>query len=69
MSFNPGDTVQLKSGGPMMTVKALDVDNEVICTWIDKAGKREGRFAAVTLQLSGRSAREAKKTGAIGFTF
>jgi uncharacterized protein YodC (DUF2158 family) len=32
-NFKPGDTVQLKSGGPYMTVVSYDDEGHVICTW------------------------------------
>ncbi len=32
MAFKPGTIVQLKSGGPAMTVASADKDN-VICIW------------------------------------
>ena len=40
--FNVGDTVQLKSGGPIMTVKSIDQIEGVEyadCVWFD--GKNE----------------------------
>lgn len=33
--FKTGDVVQLKSGGPWMTVVGVE-DGEVSCTWFDK---------------------------------
>ncbi|NBH74742.1 YodC family protein [Rodentibacter pneumotropicus] len=30
-----GDTVQLKSGGPVMTVISERTDDEVLCKWFD----------------------------------
>ncbi|MBD8471551.1 YodC family protein [Sphingomonas sp. CFBP 8765] len=44
MAFTIGETVQLKSGGPIMTVE--DVDGEeggrcnVHCVWFEKVGTR-----------------------------
>ena len=35
MSINPGDVVQLKTGGPKMTVGALLINNQVVCYWFD----------------------------------
>jgi uncharacterized protein YodC (DUF2158 family) len=46
MDFAPGDVVQLKSGGPTMTVEKLGKDPKtqeeaVYCTWFDKVGSRQ----------------------------
>jgi uncharacterized protein YodC (DUF2158 family) len=38
MSLKIGDTVQLKSGGPIMTIDDVFDDNTVSCTW--SAGKQ-----------------------------
>ncbi len=44
MQFNPGDTVRLKSGGPVMTVSKL-INNFVHCTWFDEKHKlQSGSF-------------------------
>lgn len=47
-AFKVGDIVQLKSGGPPMTVKALDGD-DVICMWFEGKRTLDGRFPAETL--------------------
>ncbi|MGO9038179.1 MAG: YodC family protein [Steroidobacteraceae bacterium] len=48
--MQPGDQVQLKSGGPVMTVESLD-GSYVICTWFDaKHIRKQDRFLAVTLE-------------------
>ena len=47
--FNPGDSVQLKSGGPLMTVKVLD-GNDIICVWFGSLKKKESRFQPAPLK-------------------
>jgi uncharacterized protein YodC (DUF2158 family) len=46
MQFTPGDTVQLKSGGPPMTIERVGKDegsqeDVVFCTWFEEVGKRQ----------------------------
>lgn len=56
MAFNPGDRVQIKSGGPIMTVERVDGDS-VTCAWMQNSGpvkaprytKKIETFAEVTL--------------------
>jgi uncharacterized protein YodC (DUF2158 family) len=54
MKFQVGDVVQLRSGGPLMTVvfMALGPDGApmVDCIWFDKADKKEATFPAATLE-------------------
>lgn len=38
MTFKPGDVVLLRSGGPSMTVVAVDED-EIKCVWIGEEGE------------------------------
>jgi uncharacterized protein YodC (DUF2158 family) len=38
MAFKPGDVVLLRSGGPSMTVVAVDED-EIKCVWIGEGGE------------------------------
>ena len=45
-----GDTVRLKSGGPVMTVKNLNNFHNWVCTYFDKDGKVQ-EAAFVTEQL------------------
>ncbi|HUU31149.1 MAG TPA: DUF2158 domain-containing protein [Phycisphaerae bacterium] len=33
--FEKGDTVDLKSGSPLMTVEGFTDDNRVICVWYE----------------------------------
>lgn len=42
MQFQTGDVVQLKSGGPKMTVSTLK-DGEVWCVWFDKDNAPQSR--------------------------
>jgi len=45
--FQPGDVVQLKSGGPSMTVETLTDDNSTItvhCSWFEKSTLHEKAF-------------------------
>lgn len=51
--FKIGDVVELKSGGPDMTVNNIDKNGQIYCQWFagehDKA--REGYFPSGSLQL------------------
>jgi len=46
--FKIGDTVRLKSGGPLMTVTEFDnTDKKVSCSWFDKSEKEnKGSYPA-----------------------
>jgi uncharacterized protein YodC (DUF2158 family) len=50
-----GDTVRLKSGGPIMTVKDIgnyghsDTDDGVLCVWFDGKNPTEKVFDLATL--------------------
>jgi uncharacterized protein YodC (DUF2158 family) len=51
MTFKPGDIVQLKSGGPLMTVEqtgeaAMTGESTIWCVWFEKAGSRHTRHEA-----------------------
>ena len=48
MSFNLGDVVRLNSGGPPMTVRAVDGDT-VLCDWFDGTKKCEDKFPSTML--------------------
>jgi uncharacterized protein YodC (DUF2158 family) len=49
--FRVGDVVQLKSGGPLMTVDGSDDNGMIVCSWFGrKAKRRQDRFAEATLQ-------------------
>ena len=34
--FKVGDIVQLKSGGPRMTVESVEATNSLFCVWFDE---------------------------------
>ena len=48
--MKPGDVVLLKSGGPLMTVHAID-QSGVVCTWFDKNNHKTATFPETTLEL------------------
>jgi uncharacterized protein YodC (DUF2158 family) len=50
MAFNIGDVVQLKSGGPLMTVDNIDPHDMINCMWFDGREKKSGVFPAATLK-------------------
>jgi uncharacterized protein YodC (DUF2158 family) len=46
-----GDVVQLKSGGPVMTINALQSEGSVVCQWFDSTGAlKSGFFKAEQLR-------------------
>ncbi len=51
--FNPGDTVKLKSGGPIMTVDWID-GQYAHCDWFENTGSNKkhqhGRFNIASLK-------------------
>lgn len=50
MTFNPGDTVRLKSGGPLMTVQSIQRDGDVWCEWFnEKEEPKSQGFKATSL--------------------
>jgi uncharacterized protein YodC (DUF2158 family) len=53
LAFKPGDVVQLNSGGPKMTVEAVQSDGTLRCVWFHEDGKRDnGVFAQVALRAA-----------------
>ena len=48
-AFKPGDTVQLKSGGPPMTVEATEESGMIACSWMDKKKLERRSFPAAAL--------------------
>jgi len=62
MEFEPGDVVQLKSGGPLMTVEQIGQDSmtgedTVWCVWFEKVRNRQvhqqATFRPATIEKSG----------------
>lgn len=50
MTINDGDVVQLKSGGPKMTVTG-DTLGAPICKWFDGTTLKEGVFSNASLNV------------------
>jgi uncharacterized protein YodC (DUF2158 family) len=55
MAFKVGDVVQLKSGGPIMTVTAETKDlqgiTRLLCAWFDKNNEKSGVFPEGALEF------------------
>jgi uncharacterized protein YodC (DUF2158 family) len=50
--FRVGDVVQLKSGGPDMTVSHILPSGNMFCVWFDGSEKREETFPPEGLHLA-----------------
>ncbi len=48
--YKIGDIVQLKSGGPKMTVKGDHSDGEIHCQWFSGSKLSDGWFPAESVQ-------------------
>lgn len=62
--IKPGDTVQLKSGGPIMTVARLETINGVVnavCGWFIKQKREIGTFPVTTLIYASPESHSAVK--------
>ena len=67
-TYKVGDLVQLKSGGPVMTVSDIAASGEhVSCKWFAGAKLEHGLFAMATLEPS-EAKKPASKTSATLFT-
>ncbi|MCO5152566.1 MULTISPECIES: YodC family protein [unclassified Shinella] len=51
MSFKVGDIVQLKSGGPKMTVVQINSSTIISCSWFAGAKHERGAFHPDALQV------------------
>jgi uncharacterized protein YodC (DUF2158 family) len=49
--FSEGDIVQLKSGGPDMTIKKINVDS-VLCVWFDKDNVHQKEYFNISSLIS-----------------
>jgi len=48
--FEPGDIVQIKSGGPKMVIEGPGKEpDSVICVWQDLSGKKTAEFPNIAL--------------------
>jgi uncharacterized protein YodC (DUF2158 family) len=45
-----GDTVSLKSGGPLMTIDSIKDEDSVTCRWFAKDVLKQASFFAATLR-------------------
>lgn len=51
MQFQVGETVRLKSGGPLMTIEEPgSVPNSWVCVWFEGKKEKRSSFAAATLE-------------------
>jgi uncharacterized protein YodC (DUF2158 family) len=50
MEFRIGDVVQLKSGGPRMTVDFVDTHGALTCIWFEGQERRSQSFQPETLR-------------------
>ena len=48
--MSPGNSVQLNSGGPAMTIEAIDDDGSVSCFWFDGGERRIALFPPETIR-------------------
>jgi uncharacterized protein YodC (DUF2158 family) len=57
-SFKDGDIVELRSGGPAMTVERAISASTVKCVWFDGSGSlKRDQFAASSLKAAARGAK------------
>ena len=49
--FNVGDRVQLKSGGPVMTIKEINTTDSILCVWFKDVELTSANFLQETLEI------------------
>jgi uncharacterized protein YodC (DUF2158 family) len=49
MQFKVGDVVQLKSGGPFMTIESRSQQGGWMCIWFDGDAQKRAAFVEATL--------------------
>lgn len=54
-TFQKGDTVRLKSGGPVMTIQHFNpnYEKDVACSWFVDNALKTGSFSSDSLEKSG----------------
>jgi uncharacterized protein YodC (DUF2158 family) len=62
--FKAGDTVMLKSGGPVMTVVMIDSKGAIHCKWFWQGQIQQQLFGPASIRLTSpaRSARQAARS-------
>jgi uncharacterized protein YodC (DUF2158 family) len=58
--FNLGDVVQLKSGGPAMTITSIEDEGGFYCIWFDGNKQTGGTFKGVVLKAYGTAEQPQK---------
>ena len=61
MGFKTGQSVQLKSGGPPMTIEGIAYNGLVLCKWFDNGTLNGARFTPSAIRPCGAKAREKAK--------
>ena len=51
LNFKVGDLVQLKSGGPVMTIKEISGLDSILCVWFKDVELVSANFLQETLEI------------------
>jgi uncharacterized protein YodC (DUF2158 family) len=62
--FKVGDVVELKSGGPNMTISELQSGGGFMCQWFNNAGSE---YKLETVRIKGEISKQDPKQGGIRF--